>query len=144
MTLVPGLAKRQSHVVTQEDLALNWGGEIPALASPVLMGLLEKTCALATHDLLPNGKTTVGVGFDVIHLAPTPSREVITLDVTLTDINGKQLQFTVEAHDSTGMIFSGTHIRGIVDRDTFLEKLENRLPVEEDQPEPESEPVEAR
>ena len=135
MTLKSGLTAQQSHVVTQEDLALNWGGEIPVLASPVLMGLLEQTCVMATDEQLPKGKTTVGVGFDVRHLAPTPAQEAVTLVATLTEINGKQLQYFVEARDSKGVISSGKHFRGIVDRDKFLEKIGNRLAPDDSAPE---------
>ena len=134
MTLRRGLTAQQSHVVTQEDLASNWGGEIPVLASPVLMGLLEQTCAMATDEKLPKGKITVGVGFDVLHLAPTPAQEAVTLVATLTEINGRQLQYFVEARDSKGVIFSGKHFRGIVDRERFLHKVKNRSAVDDSAP----------
>ena len=99
------------------------------------MGLLEQTCVMATDEQLPKGKTTVGVGFDVRHLAPTPAQEAVTLVATLTEINGKQLQYFVEARDSKGVISSGKHFRGIVDRDKFLEKIGNRLAPDDSAPE---------
>ena len=126
MTLEVGLTAEQSHTVTQKDLALHWGGEAPVLASPVLMGLLEQTCMLATESKLPEDKMTVGMGFDILHLAPTPEQDSITLVATLEEVNRSQLKFFVEARDSKGVISTGTHIRGIVDRLKFLEKVANR------------------
>lgn len=126
MTLRTGLRVEQSYTVSREDLALHWGGDFPVLASPVLIGLLEKTCMLVTDANLPEGKTTVGVGFDLLHLAPTPENEDVIVIATLEEINRNTLKFSVEARDRKTLIASGMHCRGVVDRRRFLEKILER------------------
>lgn len=135
MTLEVGMTAEQSHTVTQEDLAVHWGGDVPVLASPVLMGLVEQTCMLATDSKLPEDHASVGMGFDIMHLAPTAEQEAVTLMATLKEINGKQLKFFVEARNSKGLISSGMHFRGIVNRQKFLEKIANRYASDSSGPE---------
>ena len=52
---------------------------MPVLASPALIGRLEEVCVKAADHLLDASETTVGVGFDLVHVAPTPQGSEVRL-----------------------------------------------------------------
>ena len=118
-----GLVYHGVHLVTEEDLALNWGGDVPVFASPVLIGFVEETCVKALEGLLPEGAITVGVGFDLMHLAPAPLGDLVQAKVKLEDIHKRQLRFSVAVRNENGLLSTGTHIRGVVDKKRFMEKV---------------------
>ncbi|MEM7168542.1 MAG: hypothetical protein AAF530_00110 [Pseudomonadota bacterium] len=125
-----GQVSHGAHLVVEDDLALNWGGDVPVFASPVLIGFVEKTCVEALDGLLPDGFITVGVGFDFMHLAPAPLGDFVQATVKLDGIHGKQLKFSVSVRSEHGLLSSGSHIRAIVSRRRFMEKLESRQKAE--------------
>ena len=78
--------------------------------------------AVATE--LPDGSTTVGGHIDVSHLKPTPIGAVIEGTDTLEKIDGRKLYFNVKAVQEDGTVIGeGTHLRFIVDREKFMERL---------------------
>ena len=58
------------------------------------------------------------------HAAPTVPGSTVTVDVKLTDVDRRALTFEIEARDEHATISTGTHQRGVVNRDRF----ESRLP----------------
>lgn len=126
MTITTGMNAVLKHKVIQSDLAIHWGGQAEVLSSPVLIGVLERVCVEATDHLLDGLSTTVGVSFDIQHLAPTPLDWEISAHCELVEINDRMLTFTVEAADPAGKIASGRHTRCIVSKEKFNIKLERR------------------
>lgn len=118
----PRGSARLAHRVTAKDTAAMWGNELDVLATPVLLGLAELACMRAIEPL-PPGQMTVGVGFDIEHLAPTPSGWNVTFEATLRGIDGRRLVFDVNAHDGVDVVLRGTHTRAVVDRQKFLSRV---------------------
>ena len=127
MSINPGLEANHSHTVHDQDLAIHWGGDMPVLASPVLIGLFEETCVKATDHLLPANRSTVGVGFDLLHISPTPAGSTVQISAHLKEVKGKKLTFDVDAHDSFGLIATGVLHRSIVKTASFLDKVQAKL-----------------
>jgi fluoroacetyl-CoA thioesterase len=126
MTLVPGLKATARHGVAEMDLADRWGGEAAALASPIMIIFIEKTCMQATDHLLEPGQMTVGVKFDIDHLAPTPPSWEVTVESELISVQDRTLTYRVTVHDAAGKVGEGTHARFIVHKDRFHERLHQR------------------
>lgn len=99
--------------------------EMPEVfATGFLVGLLEWTCMLAIKPYLDApGEQTVGTHIDVSHEAATPPGLTVTVDATLTEVEGRRLVFEVEAHDGADRIAAGRHERFVIDRARFDERL---------------------
>lgn len=67
----------------------------------------------------------VGVKVDVEHIAATLEGMKVYVHTELIDIseNGKFLTFKAEVSNEQGIIGSGTHVRAIVNKHRFMEKL---------------------
>lgn len=111
-------------------------GDMPVLATPVMIALMENAAMLAVDQELPQEQTTVGAHIDVSHLQPSALGAEIFATAELTEIDGRRLTFHVVAMQIANspaeneepkakdpiLLGEGTHVRYIVDRDRFLSK----------------------
>lgn len=132
-TLEPGLDATLSYQVPAERTVphlLPESAEFAAmphvLATGYLVGLVEWTCMQALAPHLDPGERTLGVRVDLTHEAPTPPGSTITIDVTLTTIEGRKLTFDVIARDEAAVICRGRHRRAVVELDRFTTGLNAR------------------
>lgn len=111
-------------IVTEDKLAINVGsGDLRVLATPAMMALMENAAMLCVADELPEGSSTVGGQIESSHLKPTGLGHTVTATARLTAIEGRKLQFHIEAHDEEGLIGEGSHLRFIVDCQRFMSKV---------------------
>jgi len=98
------------------------------LATGFLMGLIEWTCikAINPHIDWPN-EQSVGINFDINHLAPSPPGLTITVKVLLEKIDGRKLTFNVVADDGIDKISEGHHERAVIQVDRFNEKVKTKI-----------------
>ena len=98
-------------------------GDMPVLATPAMLALMENAAMLAVASELAEGATTVGGHINVSHLRPTRIGERITALAEVTRVEGKKIEFAVAAYCDDTLIGEGTHLRFIVDREQFLARL---------------------
>lgn len=111
-------------VVTPEKTAMAYGsGMVEVLATPAMIAMMENTAQNVVSSNLPDGSVTVGTLINVSHVRATPVGMKVTCTATLVEINGRELKYTVEARDEKGLIGEGAHIRFIVDKERFMNKL---------------------
>jgi len=118
----------QSHTseltVSDAVTAIAMGsGDMPVLATPAMMALMENAAMLAVADHLPEGCTTVGGHIASSHLKPSKLGTTVTATATVTKVDGKKIEFRVEAHCGDVLLGEGTHLRFIVDREKFISRL---------------------
>lgn len=119
-----GLKHTSELTVTEAFTAIQMGsGEMPVLATPVMMALMENAAMLAVADELPEGCTTVGGHIESSHLRPSKIGNVISATAEVTKVDGKKIEFKVSAYFGETLIGEGTHLRFIVDREQFMSKL---------------------
>lgn len=119
-----GLTHTSRLTVGEAHTAMAAGsGDMPVLATPVMMALMENAAMLAVAPELPEGSTTVGGHIESSHLKPSPVGAEVEATATLTKAEGRKLYFKVEARQGDDVIGEGTHLRFIVDRERFLKKL---------------------
>ncbi len=119
-----GLKAESSAVVTAPISAAEIGsGDLPVLATPAMIALMENAAMRAVAGELPEGSTTVGAMMNTTHIRPTAIGDTVTASAVLVSVEGRKLTFRVEAHDSVGTVGEGSHIRYVVDRAKFLSKL---------------------
>ncbi len=122
--LQEGLTHTSQLTVTEAVTAIEMGsGDLPVLATPAMMALMENAAMLAVAPHLPEGSTTVGGHISVSHIKPTPVGETVTATATVIKVDGKKIEFDVKAHCGDILLGEGTHLRFIVDREKFMSRL---------------------
>ena len=119
-----GLTHTSNLVVADGNTAIALGsGDMPVLATPAMMALMENAAMLAVASELEDGETTVGGHIESSHLRPTPVGTEVAATATLEKIDGRKLYFKIVASQGETIIGEGTHLRFIVNREKFLSKL---------------------
>lgn len=93
------------------------------LATPAMIALMENAAMLALAPHLPDGCTTVGGHIESSHLRPSKVGEKVTATAVVTKVDGKKIEFKVEARSGETLLGEGSHLRFIVDRNKFLKRL---------------------
>jgi predicted thioesterase len=128
MELAPGLTYSQSIVVTEDMTPPHLRGDaIRVLATPDLVRLVEQTAIQAVQPHLKPGQTTVGTVVNIKHLAGTPEGMTVTIRVELTEVDRRRLGFRFEVHDEIDKAAEGTHERFIIDRESRLPRLQQKV-----------------
>ena len=122
--LETGLTYTSRLTVGNENTAIALGsGDMPVLATPAMMALMENAAMLAVASALEDGDTTVGGHIESSHLRPTPVGAEVSATATLEKVEGRKLYFNIIAHQGDVVIGEGTHLRFIVSREKFLAKF---------------------
>ena len=122
--LEAGLTYTCTKTVEEHLLAVNMrSGDLRVFATPAMLALMEEAAMLAVAPHLPEGSTTVGGHIASSHLKPTAHGHSVSATATLTAVEGSKLRFTVVARDEEGLIGEGEHLRFIVDKAKFMERL---------------------
>ena len=119
-----GLKHTSELTVTDTVTAIKMGsGDMPVLATPAMMALMENAAMLAVDDELPEGNTTVGGHIESSHLKPSKIGDKVSTTAEVTKVDGKKIEFKISAYSGDVLLGEGTHLRFIVDRERFLSKL---------------------
>ena len=119
-----GLKHISELTVTDVITAIKVGsGDMPVLATPMMMALMENAAMFAVKDELPEGCTTVGGHIESSHLKPSKIGDVVMAEAEVTKVDGKKIEFKVAAFSGDILLGEGTHLRFIVDREKFMSKL---------------------
>jgi len=128
MGLPSGLTASITFTVEEGDTALAIGsGDVPVLATPRLVTLVEKASVAAIGDKLGPDKTSVGYEVQLAHLSPTPVGSEVTAEATLEGVEGRRLTFRVAVTDARGLVAAGRITRVVVVRDRFIERAQSEL-----------------
>ncbi|HEX2850338.1 MAG TPA: thioesterase family protein [Acidimicrobiales bacterium] len=123
MVLTPGRSAEIELTVTDADTAVAFrSGDVPVLATPRVLALLEEVCMRIASDDLEPGATSVGYRAQLDHLAPVKVGSTVKAEATLDKIEGRRLTFTVSVSDGAGLVAAGKVTRVVVDRADFLDR----------------------
>jgi predicted thioesterase len=121
--LQTGLSGAVVLTVGDDDTAIAMhSGDVPVLATPRVVALVEEASVIAISGHLPPGHTTVGVRVQLDHVAPTAVGQDVRAEAQLEKIDGRRLVFTVAVTDGHGLAAAGKVTRVLVEIDRFLEK----------------------
>jgi fluoroacetyl-CoA thioesterase len=97
-------------------------------ATGFMVGLLEWACieAIRPHLDWPT-EQSLGTHVNFSHEAATPPGLTVTVQVRLTNVDGRKLRFEVEAHDGIDTISRGTHERVVIDAARFRAKIAEKI-----------------
>lgn len=117
--------KHTSELIVEEHLtSIDMGsGDMPVLATPAMLALMENAAMIAVANKLPDGCTTVGGHIESSHVRPSKIGEKVCATAEVTNVDGKKIKFKVSAYSGETLIGEGTHLRFIVDKEKFMSKL---------------------
>ena len=126
--LTPGLEGHAELVVGEEHTAPRIGsGRVRVLATPVMINLMEAAALDAAENLIPAGHQSLGTRLDVRHIAATPVGMRVRATARLLSVDGRTLEFHVEARDDKDLIGDGTHQRLVVNVARFDQRVQAKL-----------------
>lgn len=128
MELAPGLTHQQSVTVTEDMTPSHLRSDaIRVLATPEMVRLVEQTAIQCVQPHLKPGQSSVGTTVSIKHMAGTPEGMKVTIKVELKEIDRRRLSFTFEVHDEMEKVGEGTHERFIIDRESRLPRLQQKV-----------------
>ena len=133
--IVAGLRGSATLVVGDEHTAPSIGsGKVRVLATPVMINLIEAAALAAVEHLLPAGYQSLGTRLDVRHIAATPVGMRVTASAEVLAVEGRTVNFRVEARDERELIGDGTHERVVVNVAKFDQRVQRKLQALEEEP----------
>ena len=124
----PGRQGSATLVVGEAQTAPKIGsGRVRVLATPVMINLMEAAALDAVEHLLPPGYQSLGIRLDVSHHAATPVGMRVTATARVIAVEGRKIQFAVEARDESEVIGGGSHERVVVNVARFDERVQKKL-----------------
>ncbi len=101
-------------------------GDLQVFSTPMMIALMEETCAACVAPHLDEGMTTVGTKVNITHTSATPLGMQVYCECVLERIDGRRLEFSVKAFDERGLIGEGEHERFIVNAEKFQLKTDSK------------------
>ena len=124
-----GLRAEQTFIVEEQYTAGHVGsGSLRVLATPGMIGFIERVARDLMEANLPEGLSSVGVRVDVRHLAATPVGGQVRVACEVVETDGRRVDFAVVAWDEFEKVGEGLHQRYVIDVERFLKRLETKLP----------------
>lgn len=122
-----GIIGKGEIVVTKDVTAAAIGsGMVDVFATPMMISLMENTCAKSVASHLQADESTVGTHVNVSHCAATPIGMKVYCESKLIEIDRRKLTFKVTAYDERGLIGEGLHERFIIDSKKFQAKINSK------------------
>lgn len=131
MLLVEGTTANVQTIVAAEMTAAIFarrpGERYPeVLATPYMIGEMERAAAAVLEPLLQEGQLSVGAKVEVSHFAPTPVGALLTSHARFVSQEGGIFWFDVWAEDPGGTVGKGRHGRAIVEATAITHKAASR------------------
>jgi fluoroacetyl-CoA thioesterase len=130
MQSIPVGAKGSFSLVVTPDLLANRFKDAtlpPILATPVMIMIMENATLNAIKPFLDAGESALGTRVDVRHLAATPAGRRVTGEAEVTRVDGRRIEFRIQATDETEEIGVGTHERMVIDLAKFAERMKAKF-----------------
>ncbi len=125
--IAPGLRAVVEKDVPHEWTIAHFNKDLPpVLSTPAMIGMMEVAASRAVQPVLAPGEITVGTRIEVDHLKAVPAGSRVQASAVLERIEGRFLNFAVEARCGEIVIGRGRVFRAVVEPRGFSEKAANR------------------
>jgi predicted thioesterase len=119
-----GMIREETFLVEEQHTAYHIGsGDEKVLGTPWMISFMERVSNRLIADQLPAGQMSVGVHVDVKHLAATPMKAEIRVRVEVLEVIKNRVRLSIEAWDPEDQIGAGTHLRVVVEKDSFMKRV---------------------
>lgn len=125
MANIPIGAKGEFHLLVTSEVAISFLGTegTRVLSTPHMIGYMERLSRDTVLPLLDAGHDTVGTHVNVAHLAAAPIGMNVTFTTEVLRVDGRRVEFRVEARDEKEKIGEGTHERTIINIAKFATRM---------------------
>lgn len=112
---------RIQRVVEKQNLAsVMKSGSLDVLATPQMIAWMEEAACRCLE--LEEGKTSVGISMNVSHDMASPLGATITIEAKMVNVDGRKIDYEVQAFQDGKSIGKGVHSRFVVDAQKFIDK----------------------
>ena len=121
----PRIGKQTSVTIeaTEDDTAAAVGNaDVNVIATTSLILFIEAAASELIEDCCETGEISVGSAVNVRHLAAAPVGARIKVTAKVTAVQGRRIDFAVEAHHGRRTLMIGTHQRVVVNLERFLKQ----------------------
>lgn len=123
----PGMTNEETFTVEKKHLATHVGsGSARVLATPWMIGFMERTSHLLIVRHLPEGYSSVGVMVNIRHLAPSLLGSTVKATAKVISVEGSRVSLKIQAQDEVELIGEGSHDRFIIEVDRFMKRINNK------------------
>ena len=125
MASIPIGTKGEERLLVTSDVAIDFLGleNARVLSTPNLIRNLEITARNSIKPLVGDGFDSVGTHVNVAHLGASPIGMSVTFTAEVIRVDGRRVEFRVEARDEKEKIGEGTHERAIINIARFATRL---------------------
>lgn len=111
--------------VVEQKHAIDFATDgMPAvLSTPNLIGLLERTARKALDPFLDADERSVGIEIELRHLAPAPLGAEVACITRIYHVEGRKVDFQIEAREQGRLIARGLHRRAVIRVDSFARQV---------------------
>jgi len=95
---------------------------VNVVSSQALIVWCEQAANRAIADTHDPGEATLGVGFDLAHVAPARLGREVVAEAEVAAVEGRRITFEVRATQDGVTVLHGRHVRAVVDRARFFDK----------------------
>lgn len=126
--IVISTTKKVSQTVTESMLASAVGsGAADVFSTPMMIAMMEKSAFLNLQEFLDEGESSVGIEINVKHTSATPLGMDVYAVSEIIAVDGKKVDFKIEAFDKCGKIGEATHSRFVIFAEKFIAKANSKL-----------------
>ena len=93
--------------------------DLPILGTPTLVNIFEGACTTALAEHLDSGETSITSALEITTHSSVGVGIEIRANATCVEVEASICKFSVEVHQGTKLVASGTINRKIVDRVSF-------------------------
>ncbi|HVD36084.1 MAG TPA: thioesterase family protein [Nitrososphaeraceae archaeon] len=119
--------ERTVNIDSNQTTSFLWEGE-NVLSTPSMISELEETCRVLLKEQFITDVEwdSVGTLVNVRHLASTPVGAQVFFKAEVISVEGRRVQFRVEAADNIEKIGDGTHERFIIHIPKFRARIQGK------------------
>lgn len=120
----PGNTATITFTTNEEATATALGsGDLPVLATPKVVALVEEAAVTAIARFLGDTDTTVGAHVEIDHLAPTPVGGTVTATAAVIGVKGRRVEFEATVVQGATVVAKARHTRFVVNRESFMNSV---------------------
>ena len=126
LNLEPGAAATE-HILVENDRTIAFMGEAARVYStPSMVSDIEYACLRLIQRHLDDGQSSLGMHVSVDHLAPTPVGCEITIDVSVSAVEGRKVTLAAQVRDAAELVGTGVHVRYVTDVTRQVSRVEEK------------------
>jgi len=101
----------------------SWAAMPPVLATAMLVAVMEWAALETLLPYLDQNERSLGTLVDMTHTAPTPVGVVVRATATIRAVDGRFVDFDIEASDENGVVGRARHRRAVIEMDRFATRI---------------------